>query len=100
MFRYYLAIGILWAFSFSLVIAGFLLVGTPVSQQKIQLDRTRISRFASLKTSITTYYRDYGKLPSHLSDLAQASSGESSIDPETHKEFTYIPKSDLTYALC
>ena len=95
--NYYIFIGVLGVLVIAIIIGGFVIGGTPISQRAIALDKTRLSDFSTIKYHVEDYYRGNQKLPSNLSDLK----GTLNIkDPETKKEYSYTSVSGTSYKLC
>ncbi len=96
--KYYLGILIINIIVITLVVAGFVIGGTPGNLKEIGYDTTRISSFSNIKYSIQAYYRTYFRLPNYLTDIII--SPESLRDPQTKELFTYTKESSMSYKLC
>lgn len=95
--NYYIFIGLLSALVIGVIVTGFILGGTPISQRAIALDQSRISDFYDIKYGIEDYYRDNKTLPASLSNLKENLKLE---DPETKSNYTYSATSSTAYKLC
>ncbi len=74
------------------IIAGIVVVGSPIDERKSRFDEQRTSDLAALQSHIITYWQNKGALPKNLGDLADPILGFSvPLDPETKKEYGYRP---------
>lgn len=95
--NYYIFIGLLGVLVIGVIVTGFILGGTPISQRAIALDKSRLSDFSNIKYKIEDYYRDNKTLPASLSSLK----GNLKLqDPETKSNYTYSVTSSTAYKLC
>ena len=78
--NYYIFIALLNVLVVVVIMGGFIIGGTPVSQRDRALDATRLSNFSIIKYRIEDYYRTNRELPSALSQLTGEFSAQ---DPET-----------------
>lgn len=96
--KYYLGILVINIIVIILVVAGFMIGGTPGNLKDIGYDTIRISSFSNIKYAVQTYYRTYFRLPNYLTDITI--SPESLRDPQTKEFFTYTKESSMSYKLC
>lgn len=99
-----LFIGILSVVVLIVLIIGFTMVGTPVSQRAVSLDNQRLSNFNNIKYSIESNYETTG-LPLSLSELKtrvvnSGYSAEVLSDPETKQSIGYEVASVYSFRLC
>lgn len=95
--NYYLFIGALSLIVVALLITGFVIGGTPVSQRLVALDTTRLADFSALQTSIIAYYQNHVRLPEKLSDLSLPTLP---TDPVTRQAYIYQPTTATSFKLC
>lgn len=95
--NYYLFIGVLSLIVTALLITGFIVGGTPVSQRSVALDATRLADFSALQTSIVAYYQNHVRLPERLSDLSLPILP---TDPVTRQAYIYQPTTVTSFKLC
>lgn len=99
--NYYIFITFLGIFVLGLIIGGFMVAGSPYAQKALAEDQKRVSDFASIQSSITSYgYSHNNALPVSLSALKQQNSYLSIIDPVTKKTYDYKIPSPNSYQLC
>ena len=96
--KYYLGILVINIIVIVLVVAGFVIGGTPGDLKEVGYDTARISSFSNIKYAVQTYYRSYFRLPNYLTDII--ASPESLRDPQTKELFTYTKESSMSYKLC
>jgi hypothetical protein len=88
-------------FVLAAVITGFVVVGTPAHQRKLQFDQQRIYDLQSIQWQIVNYYQQKGNLPATLTDLEDPiSSFMVPRDPETKTPYEYKPTAALGFELC
>lgn len=92
-------------FSFGLLITGFSIVGTPISQKDIRLDNQRLSDFSNIRYSVEEYYRQQHTVPDSLSDIKTSSYSGNKLpadykDPESGKPYEYKKTASYTYQFC
>lgn len=97
LYKHYIGIIVLIVCVLIVLITSFAIVGSPVSQKAVNLDKTRIEHFSNLRRKIEDYFSMNKTLPDKLVQL----SGESvTEDPETKKEYEYKKISQYEYQLC
>ncbi len=84
------------------VATGFILGGSPITQQAKRYDEIRLNAFSSIQSKIDNYYSTYKKLPQSFSDLTYSSYDRADLynDPQTKKQYEYKLTSDTSYKLC
>lgn len=85
------------------IIYGFSSSGSPAQVRSIKFDSQRLSDINNLKYRIEAYYSVNQKLPVTLeeADAEYRYSGSiMPVDPETKKDYEYIPGVGLEYKLC
>ena len=83
------------------VIAGFFIIGSPLTQRERRFDEQRIYGLQTIQIEIANYWQNNGKLPATLSDLKNDISGfVAPVDPETGVAYEYRPTGALTFDLC
>ncbi len=95
--NHYTAIGAIGILSVILIVVGFNVVGSPVSQREIALDETRLQHFSTIQPAIEEYYRTNSRLPRSLDDLKTIVLPR---DPQTQKDYEYKPQGPSSYELC
>ncbi len=80
------------------IVIGFTLIGSPVSQTTIRYDQTRYTDFQQIKSRIDSYSQNNGTLPSSLSELGRNT--VNITDPVTQKQYDYKIIEDARYQLC
>ncbi|HSW47553.1 MAG TPA: hypothetical protein VLG67_00585 [Candidatus Saccharimonadales bacterium] len=92
----YIGIAILGIFVLIVCIAGFSIVGTPISQKAIKFDEARFSDFSVIKSAVEDYYTKSKTLPNSLSSLTFTYSPEPK-DPESKQSYEYQKVTDTEY---
>lgn len=82
-----------------IVITGFILTGSPVSQQAIRYDEARYNDFQQIKYKVEEYYRANSKLPESINQLPSRTDDEVT-DPQTQKAYEYKVTSTDSYEIC
>lgn len=83
------------------VVAGFLVIGSPAEQQKVNRDSIRTSDLQSIQWQVVQYYQQKGVLPQTLEQVNDPISNYTTpVDPETKEAYKYTKKADLTFTLC
>jgi hypothetical protein len=77
-----------------------MMMGTPVSQQKITFDTRRLNDFREISQSVENYYRLNSVLPGSLEILKSSYNYLTIIDPESNEVYQYIIDSPTSYNLC
>ncbi len=93
----YIFLTALGIFIVLVLFAVFGQVGSPVAQHLIAYDKTRLTNFSTIRSSIDTYYSTNRELPKSLSSLSYVTG---TTDPETKKPYDYLPATDGKYQLC
>ncbi len=87
----------------SLIIFGFMVMGSPKMQRAWRLDERRESDLQSIQWQIVNYWQQRGKMPISLNDLKDPISGNyTPQDPEFQqgKIYEYIFKENTSFILC
>ncbi len=83
------------------VIAGFMVVGSPIKQRAVRFDEQRVNHLSQIQYQVIDYWNRTNKLPANLSDLG---TGVNMMtvpkDPETNQSYEYNVKGDLQFELC
>lgn len=95
--NYYIFISVLGVLVISILILGFAIIGTPLSQQAISLDTQRLSNFSNIKRKIDDFYRTNNNLPNSLGELEVTTP---ITDPKTKSRYDYQIVSPYSYKLC
>ncbi len=83
------------------IIAGFFIVGSPVTQRKMQFDNERVSHLQTIQYQIVNYWQQKQKLPLTLADLRDPISGfVTLLDPETKTPYVYEATGKLSFKVC
>jgi hypothetical protein len=83
------------------IIAGFAIIGTPMSQRKVMLDVQKIEGLSSIQNQVTYYWQQKNALPKSLSDLENALTGYVvPLDPETKQAYEYQATGSTTFRVC
>ncbi len=87
---------------FGSLVAGFVVVGSPMSARAQRFDDRRVSDLTSIQWQVINYWQQKGKVPASLSDLNDPISGFSvPTDPETGKAYGYQKSpQDLSFKVC
>lgn len=99
MIKYYIGIAVITCMVFVAVIYGFNSGGSPASVRDQKFDAQRVSDIAQLKRVIALYEVDNKKVPASLNDLGETYIATLPKDPETGKDYGYIPNA-TSYQLC
>jgi hypothetical protein len=89
----------------ALIIWSFCIIGSPVTQRKLQLDEKRLGDLQNLQYQIINFWQQKQKLPKDIKELANPMSGYSlPVDPEFQKgkvyEYNIKNEKKLTFELC
>ncbi len=83
------------------IIAGFMVMGSPMNQRKLQFDQDRINDLQSIQSQVTYYWQQKGMVPKTLAELQDPLSGYSvPTDPETGAAYTYQFTGALSFKVC
>jgi len=104
MIKEYIGILIVGAVVALILITGFSIVGSPVSQRLVSLDTTRISDFSAIKSAIIKYYNYNKLLPANLDEIVKDKTLSYEAlqlkDPETGIYYKYEIVTPTNYKLC
>jgi hypothetical protein len=81
---------------------GFLILGSPRTQQLIKYDQQKVSDLQNINYQVQDYYNLHGVLPNSISDLSGSNYSPTPIDQQTGQSYEYvlIGQSAKTYQLC
>lgn len=83
------------------IIAGFVIVGTPKEMRMLRSDSVRVSDLQGLQWQVINYWQQKERLPESLDDLHDPISGFMiPTDPETGASYQYEKTGDLSFSLC
>ncbi len=83
------------------VVAGIMVMGSPVAQRERRMDARRISDLEDIQQALEAHHRQYGELPADLSTLASRPGIALSVtDPVDGSPYVYRIKSTTDYTLC
>jgi hypothetical protein len=92
------------AIVFAVVGWGFLIVGSPSFVRKVRGDQMRIHDLSENRDSIKYFFRDRGRFPETLSEVAKTAAWYGSrvrlIDSETKKPYVYKVTGIHSFELC
>ncbi|MDP1719056.1 MAG: hypothetical protein Q8L24_01370, partial [bacterium] len=97
--RYYVytIIGIVTA----IIVAGFFIVGSPLSARLLQQDNQRVSDLQMVQSEILNFWMNKARLPKILSELEDDIRGiRIPKDPVTGVAYTYTATSPQSFTLC
>lgn len=95
--KYYIFIIIVALGLVPVLIAGFVIGGTPATLQEIALDTKRMNDFEMIKQGIDLYFQDNNKLPVSIDELNMKTQ---LVDPTTNGPYHYEIVSNSSYKLC
>ncbi len=85
----------------AVIVAGFILGGSPIERRKIRLDTQRVGNLQTIQYQIVNYWNQKDELPDALEDLRDDISGfVRPTDPETSASYEYRRLDDLSFELC
>lgn len=89
-------------FTLTVIVTGFIIVGSPAKQRSLRFDQQRINDLSSIQSTILyNSWQVKGVLPNTLSELNDSLSGFNvPMDPETDIPYGYTKKSSTTFELC
>jgi len=96
MYKYYIGMAIIGAIFLAAILGIFFESGGPLKAKAQKLDQERSKDISSLRSSIKSYYRSNGTLPTSLSLV----NSQSKQDPETEQNYDYNKISETSYSLC
>jgi 4-amino-4-deoxy-L-arabinose transferase-like glycosyltransferase len=84
------------------IIWGFVVLGSPWTQQQIKYDEQRVSDLQNINYQVQNYYQTNGSLPNTISDLSGVNYSTIPVDPQTGKPYEYVlgGQSTKSYQLC
>ncbi|MDO8579572.1 MAG: DUF5671 domain-containing protein [bacterium] len=86
---------------FGSLIAGFALIGSPMSARDRKFDERRVSDLQSIQWQIISYWQQKGEIPVDLDNLKNPiSNSYTPTDPVTGEVYRYKATSDLSFQLC
>lgn len=86
---------------FGSLVAGFVVVGSPMTARALRFDDRRVNDLTSIQWQIVSYWQQKGKLPATLVDVNDPiSSYMTPVDPVTGKAYTYQTTGAKAFRLC
>jgi hypothetical protein len=83
------------------VVAAFLLIGTPDEQRQQRLDDRRVAHLQHLAHAVDAYWENHGTLPGSLADLVDGRRLSSlPTDPVHGEVYDYRATAPASYQLC
>lgn len=83
------------------IIAGFFLIGSPMTQRARRFDERRVSDLQAIQWEIINYWQKKGVLPASLSMLRDDIRGfVPPQDPETAMGYEYAPTGASAFSVC
>ena len=83
------------------VIAGFFIVGSPITERVRRFDERRVSDLQSIQWEVINYWQKKNQLPSGLEILRDDIRGfVPPTDPETGMTYEYIAEGANSFSLC
>ena len=83
------------------IVAGFFIVGSPMTQRDLRLDQQRVSHLQSIQWSVVNYWQQKQRLPENLSELADPLRGFIvPMDPVTKQAYEYRVLGARKFELC
>lgn len=93
-----IAVGLIGILVAVVVLLGFTVIGSPVSQQIIRYDETRYSDFQQIKVQVENYYSNNETLPTELTDINFNNLNLN--DPISNQPYEYKVVDEDDYQLC
>jgi hypothetical protein len=95
----------IWAILAAIVIIasiswGFLILGSPHTQQLYKLDNHKVDDLLSISYQIESYYNLRNSLPASLDELSKANFSTQLLDSQTGKSYEYVKTGNTKYSLC
>ncbi len=85
----------------AIIVAGFVIVGTPKEIRSVRIDQERVSDLRDIQWQTINYWQKKNSLPATLADLDDSISGYSApADPETEEAYTYNVTGPRSFTLC
>lgn len=83
------------------IVAGLLVVDSPMEQRRKNHDTQRIQNLSSIENAVGDFFKSHERLPSDLDELAGWASFRLSIDdPITGRRYDYEVLAEKEYRLC
>jgi hypothetical protein len=83
------------------VIAGFFIIGSPMTARDIRFDQQRVSDLQSIQWQLVQYWQSKTTLPDDITQLNDSIQGfVVPVDPETSAAYEYQKTASTTFALC
>jgi hypothetical protein len=83
------------------IIWGFVVLGSPRTQQLIKYDDQKVSDLQNINSQIQNYYQIKNVLPTSLSDLAGSNTYYTApLDMQSKQPYEYTKTGNLTYEIC
>ncbi|MHB8652159.1 MAG: DUF5671 domain-containing protein [Minisyncoccota bacterium] len=100
MFRKYFVWGTA-AFIFLSIIAGFSIVGSPMTQRIKRFDQTRVNDLQSIQYQVVNYWQHKQTFPATIGELNDPIGGfVLPTDPETNSSYEYTTNGTMSFQLC
>lgn len=88
------------AFTITIIILGFVIVGTPGYQRKVKIDEQIVNNLENLQTQIFYYWKRINALPENLEVLNKETGYNQYHHPITKKAFIYEKADASNFRLC
>lgn len=82
------------------IIWGFIVLGSPRTQQLLKLDGQKVSDLQNIENSIQDFYATRGILPNSFDELLTLNYYINTTDSQTQKSYEYKKTSKTTFDLC
>ena len=83
------------------IVAGFMVIGSPMTQRAKRLDNQRLSDLQNIQWQVVNYWQQKGVLPKTLADLTDPIANFTApVDPETKTAYEYRAKPPTQFELC
>ena len=83
------------------IIAGFAVIGSPLTQRAKRLDNQRLSDLQNIQWQVVNYWQQKGVMPKTLADLTDPIANFTApVDPETKTAYEYRSKPPTQFELC
>jgi hypothetical protein len=83
------------------IVAGFLIVGTPMQARLALFDTQKVSDLEQIQSQVVYYWQQKQALPTNLTDLNDSISNYSvPMDPQTGQPYKYTVNGAHTFELC
>lgn len=85
----------------AVVVAGFLVAGSPQKARLSRLDEVRIGNLQQIQYEVINYWQSKGNLPKNLDDLVDTTRGVIiPVDPQSGEQYAYSITGDVSFELC